>query len=84
MKKWKVKIINTVTWLLQMDTPKIHVYTFQKVFDKEREVPLSSMKKEFQDGLLRYVEHNKLVDLTMSENKEYNKVTFKISINGKK
>ena len=84
MKNWKNKIINVVMWLLRMREPKIHMYEFQKVFNK-RDVPLSSIKEEFQQGLLKYIEHNGLYNLTMGENKEFQKVTFKAFIaDGKK
>lgn len=81
--KIRIKILNFVTWLLRMNVPKIHVYQYQMIFDN-REMPLGKIKTEFQHGLLRFIEHNKLVDLTMKERGKFQTITFKISINGKK
>ena len=81
--KWKNKILNAVIWLLRMDRPKVHVYQYQMKFDN-REMPIGKIKTDFQRGLLKYIEHNKLVDLTMKERKDSQTITFKISINGKK
>lgn len=84
MNNTKIKILNAIAWLLRMEVPKIHVYTFQKVFDK-REIPLSSIKQEFEDGLIRYVNYNKYFNLTMKSKDDVQTITFKILIaDGKK